>query len=47
MTYTAEIDRVSGVIKTEQRLTDECRSKKFFIHTFFEGKCKKQKGNAF
>ena len=47
MTYTAEIDRVSGVIKTESRLTDKCMSKKFFIHTFFEGKCKKQKGNAF
>ena len=46
-TYIAEIDRVSGVIKTEHRQTDKCMDKRYYVHVIFEGKCKKQKGNAF
>ena len=46
-TYTAEIDRVSGLIRTEFRRTDECMDKRYFAHFIYEGKCKKQKGNAF
>ena len=47
ITYTANIDRITGMIKTEWRQTDECMDKKYFLHTIYEGKCKKQKGNAF
>ena len=47
ITYTANIDRITGMIKTEWRQTDKCMSKDYFAHTIFEGKCKKQKGNAF
>lgn len=47
ITYTANIDRVSGVIKTEWRKTDECMNERYYVHVIYEGKCKKQKGNAF
>ena len=47
LSYTADIDRVSGVIKTELRITDKCMDRRDFTHIIFEGKCKKQKGNAF
>ena len=45
--FTADIDRISGVIKREMRETDRCRDKSFFWHSIYRGKCKKQKGNAF
>ena len=45
--FTASIDRVSGLIKTESRITDKCRGKKWFMGKIYEGRCKKQKGNAF
>jgi len=45
--YTANIDRVTGMIKTDWRQTDKCMSKDYFLHIIYEGKCKKQKENAF
>ena len=45
--YSVNIDRITGMIKTEWRQTDICMDKKYFMHVIYEGKCKKQKGNAF
>ena len=41
--YTANINRVTGVIKTDWRKTDKCMSKEYFFHAIFEGKCKMQR----
>ena len=45
--YTANIDRITGLIKTEWRQTDRCMDTKYFMQAIYEGKCKKQQGNAF
>ena len=45
--YTAEIDRISGLIRTKYRTTDDCMDKRYFAHVIYEGKCKKQQGKAF
>ena len=45
--YIANIDRITGLIKTDWRQTDKCMSKDYFMHAIYEGKCKKQKENAF
>jgi len=44
---TIKIDRITGVIREEQKKWDKCSSDFIFWHHTFEGKCKKQKENAF
>ena len=45
--YMVDINRVTGLIETIWRQTDSCKEGELIMQANFEGKCKKQKGNAF
>ena len=47
ITYMAEINRITGIIRTSWRLTDPCMDEGYFSHATYDGECKKQKNNPF